>query len=351
MSGGVDSSVAAALLRRQGHEVVGITMCFNSKRTDKRPLSRRKAKGIESARRAARILGIPHHVVTLQEDFENLVIEHFVAEYQAGRTPNPCVRCNQMIKFGVLYKRVTALGATHLATGHYARIAYNRYRGAFELKKAVDVHKDQSYFLYCIDKKVMGKILFPLGEYRKSQVRQIAKRLKLNTADQKDSQDICFVPQGGYKSFIKDYKGAAYCKPGSFMDHNGQDVGKHKGLSHYTIGQRDKLGLALGYPAYVYKIDRKRNTVYVGPREYLEAPGLWAHHCQFFTDKIPKTSIKGEVKIRYNSIPVQARLFIKDRRQGRIIFDRPQQAVTPGQSVVFYKRDKVLGGGIIKERI
>jgi tRNA-specific 2-thiouridylase len=351
MSGGVDSSVAAALLKQKGHQVVGITMCFNISYPENKRPSCCGVAGIEDAKRAADILKIPHYVLPFEEDFKNLVIENFVLEYQAGRTPNPCVRCNQFIKFGALYRKVVSLGAEYLATGHYARIVFNRTQRRYELRKARDSKKDQSYFLYSIDRDLLGKILFPLGELRKDQVRQLARKFHLNTAEKKESQDICFAPKGGYKEFIKEYFKSAYFQPGPFIDYRGQEVGRHKGLIHYTIGQREKLGLALGYPTYVFRIEKKTNSVYVGPQEYLYADGLMARHVHFLGKDIFKIPGHVKVKIRYNAPQVKARLVLKGRDEASIIFDRPQKAVTPGQSVVFYDGDRVLGGGIIEKNL
>jgi len=348
MSGGVDSSVAAALLKEQGYDVVGVTMCFSIKSAKTRRPACCGPETIRDAQRAAAILGIPHYVLNFGAELKNLIIENFCAEYINGRTPNPCVRCNQLIKFRTLYRKVRALGADYLATGHYAKIV-NAKGGGWQLKKARDRGKDQSYFLHAMDRRTLPHVLFPLGNYLKRDVRKIARRFLLNTADKAESQDICFVPDGGYKKFLQDTLSPEAFRPGLFKDHQGKTVGRHRGIVNYTIGQREGLGLALGYPAYVYRIDRRRHTVFVGPSSCLWAGGLIAADCRFFSDRWPRRRFNVKARIRYNAVEVKASLTPLGSRRARIDFAKPQRAVTPGQSVVFYDRDRVLGGGLIKE--
>ncbi len=348
MSGGVDSSVVAGLIKEAGYKTVGVTMCFNITHPDGKP-SCCGIEGIADAKRAAEIIGIPHYVFNFAADINDFIINNFVDEYLKGRTPNPCVRCNQHLKFGTLYDKVKSLGADYIATGHYGIIDQNQ--GQFELKKSVDERKDQSYFLYSMKKETLPSVLFPLGGLTKGEVRDLARKFNLNTADKPESQDICFVPAAGYKKFIEDRVGKEVMVPGNFIDEDGKVVGQHKGIASYTIGQRDKLGIALGYPVYVYKIDSLNNTVHVGNLEKLYSKGLIAHQANWVSMEIPKETIEVEARIRYNSPEVKARLTATDKSTVRIEFDQPQKSVTPGQSVVFYRNDVVLGGAIIESSI
>jgi tRNA-specific 2-thiouridylase len=351
MSGGVDSSVVAALMKEQGHEVVGVTMCFSITHPDSKKPSCCGVDGIQDAKRAAQILGIPHYVLDFAKDINEYIIDDFTNEYLNGRTPNPCVRCNQFLKFGTLYKKVMSMGADYLATGHYARIHHDPVRGRYEMKKAIDARKDQSYFLYSMKKETLSSVLFPLGDMTKDEVRAIAQRYQLNTADKPESQDICFVPDSGYKEFIRQRVGDSIFVPGPFKNHLNEIVGEHKGIANYTIGQRDKLGIALGHPVYVYKIEKKTNTVYVGPRELLYASGLMAGDFNPVSMGIPDKPLRAEVRIRYNSPEVPATLRVMEGGRLRVDFDEPQKSVTPGQSAVFYDNDVVLGGAVIEEPI
>jgi len=350
MSGGVDSSVAAALLKKNGYDVVGVTMCFNISH----PNSRRPAccgiEGINDARRAAGILGIPHYVLNFGTQLTKSVVDNFVAEYAQGRTPNPCVRCNQLVKFDALFKKVRALGADYLATGHYARVKFNSIRRCYELKKARDGKKDQAYFLYGIPAAILPNILFPLGNFTKSEVRDLARKFKLNTAEKAESQDICFVSDRDYKKFIRERLGEQAAVPGKFKDPAGKVLGGHQGIINYTIGQRERLGLAMGYPVYVYRIDPETDTVYVGKEEFLYSRGLTAESVNWL---LPQNQVSKNVsaQIRYNADPVSAKIRLLPGQRAEVIFKQPQKAVTPGQSVVFYSRDKVLGGGIISSAL
>jgi len=347
MSGGVDSSVAAALLRDQGYDVVGITMCFPISGAEPKRPSCGGLENIEDAKRAADILGIPHKVLDSWAEINNLVITNFCFEYLSGRTPNPCIRCNQLIKFGTLYRRVRALGADFLATGHYVK-KYRSATGDWRLKQALDRGKDQSYFLYALNRNILPHLLFPLGNLLKSDVRRLARRYRLNTFHKKESQDICFIPRGGYKQFILDMMGPQVMRPGPFKDPHGKTLGEHRGIFNYTIGQRDKLGLALGYPAYVYRIDPHANTVYVGPLDCLNASGLTAEHCQWLVDPASFSRQAVQVKIRYNAPAFKGSLKLLSHGRAQLVFAKQQRSVTPGQSVVFYCRNTLLGGGLIK---
>lgn len=351
MSGGVDSSVVAGLIKEAGYNTVGVTMCFNISHPNSDKPSCCGIDGIADAKRAAEILDIPHYVFNFAADINDYIIEDFTNEYLSGRTPNPCVRCNQHLKFGTLYKKVKSLGADYIATGHYGRIEYNEAARTHELKKATDPRKDQSYFLYSMKRETLPSVMFPLGGLTKPEVRELARKYGLNTADKPESQDICFVPKEGYKKFLEDRVGTEMMKPGPFIDEEGREVGQHKGLAHYTIGQRDKLGIALGYPVYVYKMDRASNTVYVGNLDKLYSRGFKAAQVNWVSMEIPQTTIEVTVRIRYNSPEVKARVTPLEDGAVDVFFDEPQKSVTPGQSAVFYKNDVVLAGAIIDEAL
>ena len=246
-----------------------------------------------------------------------------------------------------MYAKVKSLGAGYLATGHYGRIEYNEATDQFELKKAKDLKKDQSYFLYSMRKEILPSVLFPLGGLTKSEVRELARKYNLNTAEKPESQDICFVPAAGYKKFLEDRVGNRIFQPGDFVTHDGNVVGKHKGIAHYTIGQRDKLGIALGHPVYVYKIDRETNTVHVGPETCLYAQGFYAGQFNPVSMAVPKEKMEVSARIRYNAPETAAHLTYLDEGMVRVEFAAPQKSVTPGQSAVFYKDDVVLAGAII----
>jgi tRNA-uridine 2-sulfurtransferase len=346
MSGGVDSSVAAALLKEQGYEVIGLTMCFNlAEKAGGRPSCCGLA-GIEDARRVCQMLGIRHYVINLNKDFYREVIQDFYQEYLSGRTPNPCVRCNQFIKFGILLKKAVNLGIPLLATGHYARIVKTP-KGCL-LKKAKDLKKDQSYFLYRLTQGQLEHVIFPLGNFTKTKVRQLAHDFGLKVAEKQDSQEICFLPDGKYGDFIK-AKGQDKVKPGEFIDKDGNVLGRHRGMPFYTIGQRHGIGIAAAHPFYVTQINAKNNQVVLGPR-------LEAYKSEFiikeghFLGQTPKKKIEIKVRIRYNHKESQA-IVCSGKDKQKVVFKQPQFAVTPGQSAVFYDKDTVLGGGIIQKVI
>jgi len=344
MSGGVDSSVAAALLKEQGYEVIGLTMCFNLAESNGKKPSCCGLSGIEDARRVAQKLDIRHYVINLDKDFSRKVINNFSQQYLSGRTPNPCVRCNQFIKFGILFQKAINLGAQFLATGHYARIMKSRQ--GYLLKKAKDFKKDQSYFLYRLNQEQLKQIIFPLGNYTKLQVRGLARDFKLNVAEKQDSQEICFLPDGEYGDLIK-AKASSCVKPGDLVDKNGSVVGKHKGIPFYTIGQRQGLGIARGYPLYVTQINAKNNQITVGNRDDACKNEFLTQEVHFLSKPFKK-KVEINVKIRYNHKESPALAY--PVKQGlKICFKQPQFAITPGQSAVFYQKDTVLGGGIIEK--
>lgn len=342
MSGGVDSSTAAAILKRQGYEVIGMTMCFNLPDFIKKVKSCCGIQGIEDARRVAYRLNIRHYTINMGKALADYVIKDFCLEYLNGRTPNPCIRCNQYIKFDALLKKAIALDSKFLATGHYARIT--RTKKGYVLKKAKDLNKDQSYFLYRLNQRQLKNILFPLGGYTKPEVRNLAREFGLPVADKVASQEICFLPESDYRSFLRiDLK--KDIKPGPVVDQQGNVLGSHQGIPFYTIGQREGLGIARGYPLYVTKIDPEKNLITVGTRKDVLRSEFWVRHPHFISKPIKKR-VALKVKIRYNHREALAELLpLKEKL--RVRFKTPQFAITPGQSAVFYDRDKVLGGGII----
>jgi tRNA-uridine 2-sulfurtransferase len=347
MSGGVDSSVAAALLKEQGFAVTGLTMCFNlAEKTGKKP-SCCGSTGIEDARRVCQKLKIRHYLINLHKDFNREVIQDFYREYRSGRTPNPCIRCNQFIKFGILLKKAINLGAQFLATGHYARIVKSKQ--GYLLKKAADLKKDQSYFLYRLSQEQLKHIIFPLGNLTKPKVRQFAFDFGLKVAEKQDSQEICFLPDGKYGDLIK-AQGPDCVKPGKLVDKHGNILGLHQGVPFYTIGQRQGLGIAKGYPLYVTQINAKNNRITLGLRQDACKSEFLLSDLHFLTKPFKK-KIEIKVRIRYNHKEAQAVVFPPSQHKQRIIFKEPQFAITPGQSAVFYDRDIVLGGGIIQKVI
>lgn len=346
MSGGVDSSVVAALLVERGLKVEGVTMCFElPPHPGKGRPSCCGLESIEDARKVAKALGIPHHVLNYGDALQKAVIEDFVSEYLQGRTPNPCVRCNSFLKFERLFSDAKALGAAKLATGHYAII--EEMKQGFVMKKSVDANKDQSYFLYGLKRDMLPSILFPLGPMTKVEVREHARRFALPVAEKRESQDICFVPSGKYQEFIEAWR-TSPAVAGDFVDHEGKIVGRHRGIGHYTVGQREGLGIALGYPAYVYRIDPAENRVYVGPAEKLYSDGLEASALNLLSMKFSQESFEAGIKIRYNHSDLKGCVTILDEDRVRVRFNEPQRAVTPGQSVVFYDGDVLLGGALIE---
>ena len=343
MSGGVDSSVAALLLKKKGYQVIGVTMCFDIVGADsKKPLCC-GVKAIEDARRVSRLLGIRHYLLNFKSILQEKVIKNFFQEYAKGRTPNPCIRCNQFVKFDALLKRVRNLGADFLATGHYAEI--KKTPSGFLLKKAKDKTKDQSYFLYLLNQQQLKYVLFPLAEYTKQEVRKIARRNNLPVAEKRGSQEICFLSGRDYRDFIK-AENAAKAKPGPIIDKSGNILGKHRGIALYTVGQREGLGIAKGYPLYITKIDAKRKRIIVGRKEDIFTREFLVLQPHFILRSL-KNRVVAKVKIRYNHKEAQAEI-IPFKKGFKVIFERPQPAITPGQSAVFYDKDTIIGGGIIE---
>ncbi len=339
MSGGVDSSVAAALLKEQGDDLIGVTMSLycGTKALGSGCCSLNSAR---DAKLVADRLGFPHYSVNFKADFQSLIIDNFIDEYRQGRTPNPCIRCNQLIKFSLLLAKAKELGADYIATGHYARIPLPVTR--YSLLKGKDQKKDQSYVLYRLTQEQLAKTLFPLGEMTKAEVRQKAKALNLAVADKPESQEICFVEDDDYGRFIRE-NAPELVRPGPIIDRTGKVVGEHQGIAFYTIGQRKGVGHHRGAPKYVVGLDRERNAVVIGDDADLLKTELTARELSFVAGKGPTGPMVITAKIRYNGSEAAATLM----PDGKVVFEQPQRAVTPGQSVVFYQREEVLGGGLI----
>ena len=348
MSGGVDSSVAAALLVEQGYECIGVTMQLWP---EDLPLAHESGccslSAVEDARRVANKLGIPYYVLNFAHSFAEEVIERFAEEYLRGRTPNPCIVCNEKVKFGTFLQKALELGCDYVATGHYARVEYDPERGRYFLKRGKDPKKDQSYTLYGLTQEQLARTLLPLGAYHKDEVRAIARELGLVTASKPDSQEICFVPEGDYRAFMERYKPESK-RPGPIVDLDGNVLGEHQGIAFYTIGQRKGLGITHPTPLYVVAIDEATNTVVVGPREAVQGMSLLADPVNLIA--VPELAGPMEVtcKIRYRV--QEAPATIVPGEDGAVIthFEEPQSAITPGQSVVWYDGDIVIGGGIIE---
>lgn len=344
MSGGVDSATAAALLVRQGYEVIGVTMRLWTVEDPEAPLHQRRCCSVEDtddARAVCQVLGIPHYVLNLEREFRSSVVDYFCREYGRGRTPNPCLACNQHIKFRPMLAKALALEADYLATGHYARIV--RGPAGYELWRARDEGKDQSYVLYMLGQRELSRLLFPVGDYTKAEVRQLAAEMGLPVAGKPDSADICFIPDGDYRSFVAQYAAA---EPGEVVDSGGRVLGRHNGISGYTIGQRRRLGIAALQPLYVVELRPQTNTVVVGPQEELLADLLWVEEVSFVAGEPPAGEVPVEAKGRYRSSAVPATLRVVGER-AELRLEAPLRAITPGQAVVFYRDDVVLGGGII----
>ena len=352
MSGGVDSSVAAALLRAEGHEVVGITMNLWPDWLPE-PDDAFKAccgvSAIEDARAVARHLGIRHYVLSMREEFEHAVIEYFVDAYARGRTPNPCIACNQTIKFSLLLRKVTALGLDGVATGHYARVAFDDTTRRYHLLRGRDAHKDQSYVLYGLTQMQLARLRLPIGMYTKDAVRTLARDFGLPVAGKPDSQEICFVPRGSYTDVVARFRPEAL-RPGPILDTDGRGVGTHQGIARYTVGQRRGLGIASGTPVYVVAIDQERNTVIVGGEDDLLCEELTASAMNWIVLPDPDGERRVTARVRHAASDVPARVRPgADITEAVVRFDVPQRAASPGQAVALYDGERVLGGGTITQ--
>ncbi len=347
MSGGVDSSVAAALLVEQGYDVVGVTMRLW---TEERPEELRghqqccSVEDIGDARRVAGQLGIRHYVMNFEREFRETVVDQFVAEYAAGRTPNPCVRCNEHIKYRALLDRLPALDADFVATGHYARVETDAATGRRMLLRAADPAKDQSYVLYMLGQDQLRHLLLPVGGLAKGEVREHARRLGLETADKPDSVEICFVPGNDYRAFVAPRVEA---RPGEIRDETGTTVARHEGVLGFTLGQRKGLGVAVGEPRFVTAIDAERAIVTIGPEEDLFADTVEFGDVSWTSGESPEEGASIEAKARYRAEPAPATFTGAGANTASLRFDRPQRALTPGQALAIYRGEEVLGGGTI----
>lgn len=357
MSGGVDSSVAAALLKEQGHDVIGVTMQlwdYSKNEVSCDPNAKFDTccshDDVADARSVAQKLSIPFYVLDYQDDFQTNVVDYFTDEYLRGRTPNPCVACNTFLKFDHLLERALRLGCDAVATGHYARIEHDKYSGHYRLLKGVDAQKDQSYFLYSLTQERLSKILFPLGGMTKTEVRYHAERFELVNAKKKESMEICFIPNNDYAAFIEKHADKSKIIKGEIKSEDGECLGSHDGIHKFTVGQRKGLGIFADRPLYVTRIDPETGTVFVGGEEYLKRKGFYFSNIHLIQNEPLEDFV--EVKIRYRSAPALGKVigFSKSEYGSEVqgvVFNEPQRSITPGQIAVLYRGDEVLGGGFI----
>jgi tRNA-uridine 2-sulfurtransferase len=353
MSGGVDSSVAASLLVEEGHEAIGVTLRVSPWRESVDSAERFgsccSAQASADARQVARRLGIPYYLLNSEAEFARAVITPFIDAYGAGRTPVPCVQCNKELKFGSLLARALAWEAEGVATGHYARVTWDSAKGRHLLWRGVDRRKDQSDFLWPLTQTQLAAARFPVGHLTKDEVRAHARRRGLVTADTPESQEICFIPDDDYRGFLRRRTPAAF-RPGPIVDGRGTELGRHDGIANYTVGQRKGLGLKTSDALYVLDLDPATNTVMVGAAADLEQTRLVARATNFIACDPPREPIRVEAKIRHSHVPAPAQVRALDVSTAEVVFDQPQRAVTPGQSVVWYQDDCVVGGGVIAGR-
>lgn len=343
MSGGVDSSVTAFLLKEAGYNCIGCTMLLHES-----PCGGEDHTA--DARSVADRLGIPFHIFDFRSDFSDKVIGNFISCYETGKIPNPCIECNKYLKFGAMLEKALQMDCGYVATGHYAQIQQDPSTGRYLLYKAADRSKDQTYFLYGLTQHQLAHTLFPLGGLTKERAREIAELQKFVNARKRDSQDICFVPDGDYVAFMEKYLAKTYLG-GNYLDLQGNVVGKHRGAVCYTIGQRKGLGIALGTPVYVCAKDMQKNTVTVGPNEALFSPALRANNWNWFPFPELTKSMEVTAKIRHSQTEQPATVYPEENGFARVVFQQPQRAITPGQAVVLYQGDMVIGGGTITEAL
>lgn len=342
MSGGIDSSVSAILLQKQGYEVIGCTMELWGMNTCC------MSQAIYDAKKVCEQLGIPHYTIDCKNEFKSKVVDNFIQEYKEARTPNPCVECNRYLKFGVFYKKAKELACDYIATGHYASIEFSNKYQQYVLKKSKEGEKDQTYFLYTIPKQRLKDIVFPLQEYtKKEDIRKIAKENNLMIANRKESQEICFIPNHDYQEFLKKY-GQYERQKGNIVLRNGEILGEHRGLINYTIGQRKGIGISYQKPLYVLELDKEKNQVIVGTEEELYSKLLYVKEVNWLVWNQLEEPMKCKAKIRYRAKETDCIVY-PNKDMIKVIFDVKQRAITPGQSIVFYDKDGVvLGGGKIK---
>ncbi len=348
MSGGVDSTVAAYLMQSRGYRCTGVTMRLYDGADAERAETCGKPKDIEDARNAAMRLGMPYEVLHCEDAFRREVIDRFVGCYERGLTPNPCMECNRHLKFGALLEHALKMGGDCLATGHYARICRDEETGRYLMYKAVDRAKDQTYFLYMLRQHQLAHVQFPLGTLTKEEVRRIASEQGFRNAGKRDSQDICFVPDGDYAAFLARYNGKAYPQ-GDFLDGQGRVLGRHRGAVAYTLGQRKGLGLAMGTPVYVCAKDMQKNTVTVGTESELFHRTLYAADWNWFPFETLTEPMRVRARVRYRQQEQPATVYPEQDGIAQVEFDEPQRAMTPGQAVVLYDGERVVGGGTITQ--
>ncbi len=346
MSGGVDSSMAAALLVEQGYEVIGVMLRLWSEPGEGAANRCCTPQAMQEARDLAYDLGIPFYLLDCRERFKAQVVDYFIQEYACGHTPNPCIACNRHIKFGFLLQMALALDARYLATGHYARI--RQVDGEYQLLRGVDPHKDQSYVLYMLGQEQLRRVLFPVGEYTKEQVRAIAAERGLSVAAKEESQEICFVRDHDYRRFLQVYAPETV-QPGPILDSTGREIGQHQGLPFYTIGQRRGMGVAWSEPLYVLAMDAARNALIVGPASQLGRQHLQVKEASFVAGHPPSLPAHVTTKIRYTGAEVEATLYPGDEGKVKVSLAIPLRDITPGQAAVFYQGEALLGGGIIEK--
>ena len=345
MSGGVDSSVAAALLLQQGYEVVGVMLKLWSDGENGRTNRCCTPADVDAARAIARQLGIPFYLINIATSFKSIVVDYFIAEYTAGRTPNPCLLCNRQVRFELLLNKALGLGAHYLATGHYARV--RQVDGQYQLLRGLDPQKDQSYVLSVLGQRELAHALWPLGEMTKPQVREIATQLHLPVAQKVESQDLCFLAQGDYRDFLTRYAPPDAIHPGEIRDTAGKVLGQHQGLPFYTIGQRKGIGLAASEPLYVIALNADDNAVIVGPRHELGRRDCTALRMHYISGASPREPFRATAKIRYKAREAAVSVY-PDGATARIEFDEPQRDITPGQGLVLFDGEVVLGQGFIQ---
>ncbi len=354
MSGGVDSSVAAALLKQQGYDVIGLTMhVWDYERVGGNTFSESSCCSLDAmydARAVCHSLAISHYVIDVRDEFEKYVIHNFEDDYLKGRTPNPCVLCNSKIKWEVLLKKAVELDCDYFSTGHYARISFDQAAGRYILRRGLDRSKDQAYALWGLSQEQLKRTIFPLGSLSKNEARELANSLNIKTKNKPESQEICFIPDNDYSRFLKARSPDLFAKigDGEILDQQGNVLGYHKGYPFYTIGQRKGLGVSLGKPMYITEIDAATNKIVIGEKDDLNNKGLLANHINWIALEKLISPLEAEVQIRYNDLGHKAIISPAENNSVKVLFDEFHQAVTPGQSVVFFKGDVVVGGGVIE---